>query len=373
MPIKDLTDRRRFQRLGKIRLGIKKISTKTGREYPAATDYFVLADAPEVATVYGDQPRTLNVFFFFDSVEANLPHYRKRYSGRGLRCLGDGEVVYYRAGPEPVSTNGAIKVFARGAVAVGEQPAEYGLAESVGSNSIACPGEDCPLTQAGECRPTGRLHLGIREVPRLGYYELVVHQRALVGLISQMELALALFKHLCDIPFLLHLSPETVQVEGVQRAIFTPWIEIEPEWLRREFGRRGQHKQLVAAQRQQDIALLFGDDDNGDDAPSLPAQASTIKPEAVEPEELVELDYQSKTSREIAELALEDEPQPASRYARDPNTLRTLGDLFNAVKADFGKDHHWALKELGVRNAQAVADTPADCYRQLAALAQVPS
>ena len=363
MAIKGLTERRRFQRMGKIRLGIKKVSAKMGKEYPAATDYFVLTDAPDVARIYGEQPRTLHVLFFFDNIEANLPHYMKRYTGRGLRCLGDGEIVYYRAAPVEQRKNGGeveavMKPLIQGAVARnGPQPEEYGPATPVG-NSVACPGLDCPLAQSGECRPTGRLHVGIQEVPRLGYYELVVHQRALIGLISQMELARALFGHLTDIPWLLHLAPDMVQVDGQQRKIYTPWVEIDPSWLSREMARRGQHKQLVAARRQEDIALLFGE--NGDDIPL----AADVE----------ELDYESKEGAEIAELSAEDEEvvEDTPAYARDPDTLRTLGDLFNAAWQDLKWDQRRALKELGVATPSALADTPADCYRQLAALAQVP-
>ena len=52
MPIKGLTTDRQemLPRIGKIRLGIKK-KHSNGREYPAATDYFVCP--PEVQAVYG--------------------------------------------------------------------------------------------------------------------------------------------------------------------------------------------------------------------------------------------------------------------------------------------------------------------------------
>ena len=45
----------RMPRLGKIRLGVKKTSDKTGAEYPSAVDYFVCPD--EVKSVYGEQPK----------------------------------------------------------------------------------------------------------------------------------------------------------------------------------------------------------------------------------------------------------------------------------------------------------------------------
>ena len=55
--IEGLSDRFRLPRMGKIRLGIKKKSEKSGKEYPSAVDYFVCP--PEVIAVYGDNPRDL--------------------------------------------------------------------------------------------------------------------------------------------------------------------------------------------------------------------------------------------------------------------------------------------------------------------------
>ena len=52
--IKGLSDKRRLPRLGKIRLGVKAISQKSGKEYPKETDYFVCP--PEVQAVYGEKP-----------------------------------------------------------------------------------------------------------------------------------------------------------------------------------------------------------------------------------------------------------------------------------------------------------------------------
>ena len=56
MPIKGLTTDRQemLPRIGKIRLGIKK-KHSNGREYPAATDYFVCP--PEVQAIYGPEPK----------------------------------------------------------------------------------------------------------------------------------------------------------------------------------------------------------------------------------------------------------------------------------------------------------------------------
>lgn len=88
--IKDISDRRRLPRLGKIRLGVKMISKKTGKEYPKETDYFVCPE--EVRKIYGDQPKELDVMFPLNEVEAIFPQRYVWYGqSRGVKCIGDGE------------------------------------------------------------------------------------------------------------------------------------------------------------------------------------------------------------------------------------------------------------------------------------------
>jgi len=88
--IKDISDRRRLPRLGKIRLGVKMISKKTGKEYPKETDYFVCPE--EVRKIYGDQPKELDVMFPLNEVEAIFPQRYIWYGqSKGAKCIGDGE------------------------------------------------------------------------------------------------------------------------------------------------------------------------------------------------------------------------------------------------------------------------------------------
>src|SRR6056297_1826890 len=92
--IKNFDDRFRMQRLGKIRLGVKKTSKK-GNEYPSAVDYFVCP--PEVKEVYGEKPRRLDIMIPHDDVESIFPTSLKRYGSQsGLICRGDGEIAHRR-------------------------------------------------------------------------------------------------------------------------------------------------------------------------------------------------------------------------------------------------------------------------------------
>ena len=132
--IKGISDIRRFPRAGKIHLGEKRISDKTGKQYPAAVDYFVLPeDRPDLRERYGDKPRELPVMFPVDDIEVVAPQWYKRYgSGSGLVCRGDGEVALCRQEVADPAT--------------GEIRATGDLVE------VECPGQDCEWYQKGYCR-----------------------------------------------------------------------------------------------------------------------------------------------------------------------------------------------------------------------------
>lgn len=61
--IKDLNFRIPCNSNGSITSGIKAVSSKTGKEYPKAVDYFVIKDFPELIASYGEKPKKLVVFF----------------------------------------------------------------------------------------------------------------------------------------------------------------------------------------------------------------------------------------------------------------------------------------------------------------------
>ncbi len=87
--IKDLSDKRRLPRLGKIRLGVKAV-TKTGKEFPREVNHFVVP--LEVSAVYGEKPTELDVMFPLNDIDTVFPQAYKFYgSGRGLKCVGNGE------------------------------------------------------------------------------------------------------------------------------------------------------------------------------------------------------------------------------------------------------------------------------------------
>lgn len=95
MPIKGLSDRRRFTRGGHLRLGKKH---ESGR-YPVKSDHFIADfENPEVEALfyrlYGAEPKRITICFGADDAEDIFPQYYKCYgSSAGLKCKGDGEVA----------------------------------------------------------------------------------------------------------------------------------------------------------------------------------------------------------------------------------------------------------------------------------------
>jgi len=90
--IKDISDRRRLPRLGKIRLGVKMKSQKTGKEFPRETEHFVCP--PEVQKHFGEKPTDLPIMFPIEDREVVFPQAFKFYGqSKGLKCIGNGETA----------------------------------------------------------------------------------------------------------------------------------------------------------------------------------------------------------------------------------------------------------------------------------------
>lgn len=166
--IKGWADRPRIPRLGTIALGVK---TENGA--PKAVDHFVVP--PEVAQVYGPEPKELDVMFPSDDLDVVLPNYFKRYGKQtGLICRGDNEVaslkLSYAQGPGGKEygiefVNGACVLKATGET----------LSVIVSGNKkwvqIPCSMTECPFFKNRACRPITMVNVLLPKVPRvLGVY-----------------------------------------------------------------------------------------------------------------------------------------------------------------------------------------------------------
>jgi hypothetical protein len=98
MPIKNLTDKPRFPRAGKIHLGIKSDSGG----YPEPVDHFHVKEDQSTTKesniafhkMYGDEPKIIDILLPYDNLDEIFPQWWKRYVKRGhggvLMCRGDG-------------------------------------------------------------------------------------------------------------------------------------------------------------------------------------------------------------------------------------------------------------------------------------------
>jgi len=321
MPITFLNDRYRLQRLGRIRLGHKETKKRkdgTEVQYPVADPFFVIPE--DLQELYDPQPTELNIQLIFDSLELAFPHYLRRYTKAGLRCLGDGEQIMYR-----VNDDGVVDV--RDGTAQTEDGKaivdEHGVIQHA-----ECPGLHCPYYESGECKPTGYLKFIVAERPRMGYYDIVCKQRAVVGVRTALLMCLHTFGRLTDIPFVLHRGDsEKIPVKTpkgmVDMPVRTQWIEIEPTWFASHFTRKrevlaesAQRRRLLAAQASVD---LFGAANGAEPSDlALPSPTEQFEEELYSGEAGTAEDTATPVEVE-AQLA----PEPAStERPRSPALLR---------------------------------------------------
>ncbi len=145
MSIIGLSEKLRLPRKGKIRLGEKKVSEK-GKEYPSSLDYFAVPE--EVAEVYPDKPRKLDIMFPMENRDDFFPQWYKRYgSSKGLICKGDGKTAV-------------------------QLPVENGEAKLGEMKELDCEGKECPYYQSKECKQVGNLQIILPKVKGLGVYQI---------------------------------------------------------------------------------------------------------------------------------------------------------------------------------------------------------
>jgi len=192
--IEGLSSIRRLPRLGKIRLGIKKVSAKTGKEYPSETDYFVCP--AEVRKVCGDEPKELNISFPMNDPEVIFPQCYKWYgSSKGLKCRGDG-VNALRLNDE-----------------TGEMEEQK------------CP---CELLENGKCKQRASLVFMMPDVAIGGVYQIDLSSyHSIVDINSGIDYARALLnEQIAFVPFKLKRVPKETHNEGKKQIHYTLQLEL---------------------------------------------------------------------------------------------------------------------------------------------------
>jgi len=223
MPIKDLqTSEYGFPEAGRIRLGIKKVN-KAGVEYPTETDYFVLSDAPDLISHYGQQPKELLVFLPYQERDRNLRAYYELFKRGGLYCQGDGDNINWQIDP---GESGAVVI--RDGKVCQAYTEEDGQKQAEGA-VVPCSGKnrnDSPLyPRCTSCKARALLFVLVRDPKdplrlvgnRLAYYRLStgsIHN--IIGLTESLNtfayLAAGFRKGLAGIPLILRRTERIVAV-----------------------------------------------------------------------------------------------------------------------------------------------------------------
>jgi len=193
--IEGLSAIRRLPRLGKIRLGVKKVSAKTGKEYPSETDYFVCP--AEVRKVCGDKPKELNIAFPMNDPEVIFPQCYKWYgSSKGLKCRGDGV----------------------NALRLNEETGEM--------EEQKCP---CDLLESGKCKQRASLVFMIPDVAIGGVYQCDLSSyHSIVDINSGIDYARALLnEQIAFVPFKLKRVPKETHNEGKKQIHYTLQLELD--------------------------------------------------------------------------------------------------------------------------------------------------
>lgn len=196
MPIKGWSDEVRLPRVGKIHLGIKKISEKTGREYPEKADHFVVkADetTPEDAAqafkaVYGHAPKKLDVLFPVDDEAIVFPQWFKLYGqGTGLKRKCDGETC----------------------IAWDESAGQ--MVES----PCLCAKEDESGVAGPRCNEVASLSVILPRVRGLGVWQIDTGSRnSIINVNSFLRMVRAAYGKITGVPMTLSLIEQDVQRKG---------------------------------------------------------------------------------------------------------------------------------------------------------------
>jgi hypothetical protein len=227
MPIKGVSDVERLPRIGKVRLGIKKISGKKNAQgqditYPEKTDYFVMdpdddAILAEIEKIYSKNPKALDIMFATDDLEQVFPQYLKRYSYGTLVCKGDGvTATEVQFGKKMIS---------------GKE-----VTEKTGTVQRSCEGcqyaKDI-ITKEGKkiarrCKPLASLMILLPRVPGIGVWQLDTSSyHSIVGVNAGLRLVNQLYKRISGIPLKLLLKPRQVNAEGRAKTVYTLSLSIE--------------------------------------------------------------------------------------------------------------------------------------------------
>jgi len=328
MPIKNLSDKRRLPRLGKIHLGIKKVN-EGGVEYPAAVDYFVCPD--EVKKVFGDQPRELRIIIPVEDEEKWASQYYRCYSRtRGLVCKGDGESCtrMVEKGTESIATRNSSEIEMK---------------------ELPCPGTECRY-YGERCKEVMNLQFLLPEVPGLGVWQI---DTSSINSIKNINSAAELIKRICGrismIPLILYL--EDIEIKGSDGKKKTVHVM--------SIGIRETLISLNTAVKNDRLVM-----DSGEEFPPdavLPVPDDEV-PELIIPEN-------QPPDKETVDEEHEPSEAGAEEEEEDPGVeIKNWGHLYTQCHNRWGMMRSEVLKELGAEGQEQLTITSLQAYKKIKAV-----
>lgn len=197
-----LPEEGRIPRVGKIRLGVKKIA-QSGKEYPSATDYFVVNEdgatsrpaAEGFHAVYGDEPREIEIVLPAPRVDDVLEGAYRSYGTGGLlkrKCAGPGSECVTR-GPD------------------GEWIASPCMCEKEGLD---------PDDKSKHCQRRWTFTIMLMDVPGVGVWQVETGSpMAAEGLAQSLRLIEQFRGHLQGAKATLRVVPRTVAPQGKPKTV----------------------------------------------------------------------------------------------------------------------------------------------------------
>jgi len=350
MPIKGLSENRRLPRLGKIRLGVKKLSPRTKNEYPSATDYFVCPD--EVKVVYGEKPKALDVIIPVEDEEIWANQYYRQYSrSRGLVCKGDGLTCRRMVDKK----TGDI--------------ANRDTKTVIWSEGGECAGQDCPDYQSKACQEVMNLQFLLPKVPGLGVWQI---DTGSINSIRNINNCATMIRAMCGkvswIPLSLTLEPTEVvnPDDGKKKTVYCMHLRYS-----------GSAESLLLDNEKPRLQLLLSapvDDEAPDDRHlSIGTKEKSEEVQAKAKDDIDELYGEEEPPREqkppseatkATEKPVESGSEGNSR-SRDPKSLKDIEHLAKALKEDYGMSYEEQYAALGIRDWNDLVMTPSDAYQRV--------
>jgi len=369
-PIANLSDIVRMPRLGKIHLGVK-VEAPGKNPYPRATDYFVCP--PEVQEVFGPKPKELPIMFPVDTVEQFAQQWYRAYTRtQGLVCVGDGEVCRRKVDMDTGALASHVTIEGRW---------EW-------TEDLPCDPQECPEYATKSCRRVMNLQFLLPDVPGLGVWQIdTTSFYSIVNINSMIKMLKGMLGRCSMIPLTLVLGPVEVSPAGLKKkTVFI--MHINKNIKLADMARLAQlppARALIpepeAEEPPEDLypkeVLEAAESTRKQKAKPAKAQPAPVIEGTAEdlfPEEAVAEPKPGKygpVTTDMPDIAAEQAftpPEPEAKPKRDPESIKNIAQLYSVCFEDFKLQPKVVLKELGYGSQTDIAETPAECYRKIAAV-----